>query len=450
MATLNRSLLVKLIAAFWLVSISGIVIVVFLAGRVSQREFNRFVSDVQYQGLVDNLETYYGEHGNFTGAEYLLESAQQQAKNWMAREYMVIDLEGNVLLSLTQRLPPGKPSPDLANIGIPITANDLMVARLIPIRAPRNPQEVAQENLQRIYIDLAIGAVTATLLALLFGWVIARNITRPLRELNVMTQSIAQGDLEKKVAISTKDEIGALAASFNAMVASLKRSRDLRRQMTADIAHELRNPLSIILGHTEALSEGVLPPEPETLDIIYDEARHLSRLVDDLRTLSLSESGELLLQRRFSAPQELLEHSAAAFSARAAEKGVAIQVEAAPNLPLIDIDVERMGQVLLNLLDNSLKHTPSGGSINLAAAALDDTVEISVQDSGSGIPPEDLPLVFERFYRGKQSRLQDGSGLGLAISKALVELHGGQISAQSELGQGTKICIYLPINKGTG
>ena len=447
MLTIRRSILIKLILAFWAMSISGIVIIALLAGRVSSQEFNRFASDAQYQGLINSLESYYGEHESFNGAGYLLEAAQQKAQAGQAREYLVIDQTGNILLSLVQRLPPGKPSPDLANIGFPIVVKNETVARLIPMRPPRNNSDIAAENIQRINSSLLMGGIAVTVLALLFGWLMARNIIRPLRELNAATQSIAQGDLEKQVEISTRDEIGALAASFNAMTASLKRSRDLRRQMTADIAHELRNPLSIILGHTEAMSEGVLPATHETLDIIYDEAKHLSRLVDDLRTLSLSESGELHLQRGPVTPAEIIERSASAYARHAADKGVTIQIEAAPDLPPVDVDVERIGQVLANLLDNSLKHTAPGGSIRLSALSSTDVVEILVRDSGSGIPSEDLPYVFDRFYRGKQAsnRLQDGSGLGLAISRALVELHGGHISVESGAGQGTTISIHLPI-----
>jgi signal transduction histidine kinase len=300
---------------------------------------------------------------------------------------------------------------------------------------------MAGDNIRRVNSNLFIGVLVVTLLALLFGWFMARNIIRPLRDLNAATQAIAQGDLDRQVTISTRDEIGTLAASFNIMTASLKRSRDLRRQMTADIAHELRNPLSIILGNAEAISEGVLPASSQTLEIIYDEAKHLSHLVDDLRTLSLSESGELHLMRSAVSPAELLEHSASAHAIHAAERGVTLRVEAALDLPELNVDVERIGQVLNNLLDNSLKHTAAGGEIVLAAIKIGDFLELSVQDNGSGIPLAELPFVFERFYRGKQSvgRIQDGSGLGLAISKALVELHGGVIFVESEPGQGTKI-----------
>jgi signal transduction histidine kinase len=450
MSLLKRSLLARLILAFWVVSISGIAIIALLAGRVSQREFDRFVKDTQqYQDVVDKLATYYSEHGSFSGAGYLLEEAQRQSQSQPPREYIVVDMSGKVLLAADEKRLSKMISPELLGRGVPIVVNDQVVARLIPLipfPPPKSFNEIASENLRRINTNLFIGAGFATLLALLLGWIIARTITRPLRELNAAAQSIAHGDLENRVDISTRDEIGTLAASFNSMVASLKKSRDLRRQMTADIAHELRNPLSIILGHAEALSEGVLPPDPETLHIIYDEARHLSRLVEDLRTLSLSEAGELPLQRSPASPKEILDRAATAYATRATEKGIHLEVEASTDLPAIDVDVERISQVIFNLLDNSLKYTPTGGRVRLRASAADGWVDMKVQDNGSGIPADELPLVFERFYRGKQSseRAHDGSGLGLAISRTLVELHQGQITIESENQQGVTVTLRFP------
>ncbi len=450
-ARLRGSLLLKLILAFWVVSISGIVIVALLAGRVSQLEFTRYIRENHYQGLVDDLSNYYTEKHNFSGAGYLLAEAQV-LNTGGTREFLVVDTDGNILLSQVSHIPPGLPSPDFIKFGFPINSGGQVVAYLIPLRPPRSQSESASDNIQRINLNLFIGVLATTLIALFFAWLIARNIIRPLRDLNEATQAIAQGDLGKQVSITTHDEIGALAKSFNQMTSSLKRSRDLRRQMTADIAHELRNPLSIILGNAEALSEGVLPATPETLAIIYDEAKHLSRLVDDLRTLSLSESGEMLLQRSLADPQEIIERCAAANAMRVEVLGLSMRVELEANLPQVNVDVARILQVLANLVDNSLKHTPAGGWIVLSAKTSYSNypagcqVCISVADSGSGIQLEDLPYVFDRFYRGKQSagRVQDGSGLGLAISRALVELHGGQISAESQPGYGTLITIRLP------
>ena len=448
MRKLKSSLLLKLILAFWLVSILGIATVAFLAGRVSQLEFSRFFNESRYQSLVDDLATYYSTNGNVTNAGYLLEGAQSQL-GLPTNEFLVVDLGGNVLLARAQHIPPGLPSPDFTRFGFPIIANGRVVAYLIPMRPPRSQADSLGDILQRLNLNLFLGVIFATLIALLFGWIMARNMIKPLRDLNEVTQAIAQGDLERQVVITSRDEIGTLATSFNQMIVSLKRSRDLRRQMTADIAHELRNPLSIILGNAEALSEGVLPATPETLDIIYDEAMHLSRLVDDLRTLSLSESGELHLQRGPASPKDIIERSALAFGMRISEKGLTIQTSAAPDLPNINVDVERILQVLANLVDNSLKHTARGGAIQLSAISEGTDVIISVQDNGSGIQPDDLPFIFDRFYRGKQSqaRIKDGSGLGLAISRAMVELHGGRIAVESQPEKGTKFIITLPAVK---
>ncbi len=457
MKVFKSSLLPRLILAFWVVSLAGIVIVSLLAGRASQLEFNRFANDTRYQGVVDKLGGYYQKTGSFSGAGYILEEAQNSGSG-SKREFIVVDPDGNILLSLAQHIPPGLPSPDFIRFGFPIENNGHVIGYLIPMRPPRSPLDSGTENLQRINLNLVIGAIVALLIALIFGWLLARNIMRPLRDLNHVTQAIAHGDLEKTVRINSRDEIGALADSFNSMIGSLKRSRDLRREMTADIAHELRNPLSIILGHSEAISEGVLPATPETLEIIYDEAKHLSRLVEDLRTLSLSESGELHLERSPVKPEELLEHSSAAYAIRAAEKGITIRIDPGTEpLPLIDVDFERMNQVMSNLVDNALKHTASGGLIVLSAKHLEvekkdrkikiEMIELAVEDNGNGIQPADLPHIFDRFYRGSKTspRIQDGSGLGLAISRALIELHGGSINAESEIGKGTRISIHLPM-----
>jgi signal transduction histidine kinase len=217
--------------------------------------------------------------------------------------------------------------------------------------------------------------------------------------------------------------------------------------MTADIAHELRTPLSIILGHTEALRDGVIPSTPETHSLLHDEAVRLNRLVDDLRTLSLADAGELSLNRRPTAPGGLLERAAALHAPRLQQKDITLRTEIAPALPAIDVDPDRMAQVLNNLLDNAARHTPAGGQITCRAAANTlSCVHLSISDSGPGIAPADLPFIFERFYRADKSRQHDanGSGLGLAIAKSIVEAHGGRMWAESQPGSGAAFWIELP------
>jgi signal transduction histidine kinase len=220
--------------------------------------------------------------------------------------------------------------------------------------------------------------------------------------------------------------------------------------MTADIAHDLRTPMSVIMGYTESLMDGRLRGSQETYEILHQEARHLSHLIEDLRLLSLADAGELPLIKRPVPPQALLERVALAHMPQAEESGVAIRVEDGQDLPMVEMDPERMTQVLGNLVSNALRHTPDGGTISLAAKKLDDShLVMTVQDTGSGIPTEDLPHVFERFFRGDRVRQRNGSsGLGLAIARSIVDAHKGTITAESQEGQGTTFKIVLPINVG--
>jgi signal transduction histidine kinase len=216
--------------------------------------------------------------------------------------------------------------------------------------------------------------------------------------------------------------------------------------MTADIAHDLRTPLSIILGHSEALSEGVLPPSSETYHVLHEEAKRLSRMVEELRTLSLAEAGELDLVLRPVSVEDLLARTVAAYGPQAEKKGVELTMDASHDLPDIEVDPDRMAQVLDNLMSNALRFTPEGGRVQLSASAYRGQVQLIVEDDGSGIPAEDIPYIFTRFYRGDNARSgQEGSsGLGLPIARSIVEAHGGQISAESERGQGMRFIVRLP------
>jgi signal transduction histidine kinase len=257
---------------------------------------------------------------------------------------------------------------------------------------------------------------------------------------------MATGELEQQVVVRSRDELGELAAAFNQMSADLARASELRRQMTADIAHDLRTPLTVITGYLESLRDGVLQPSPARFDTIYNEAQQLQRLVEDLRTLSLADAGELPLNRQLVSPQELLEGLVAAYKHQAERQSIALHWQAEPGLPAINVDADRMMQVLSNLVSNALRYTPAGGQIALTAAQRGAGVQLTVQDNGAGIAREALPHIFERFYRGDPARQQhDGeSGLGLAIARSIVEAQGGTIAVQSALGAGTTFTIMLP------
>jgi signal transduction histidine kinase len=304
---------------------------------------------------------------------------------------------------------------------------------------------LAERYLSRTLRASGYAAVGASAAALLLAILLASTLTRPLRELTAATKAVAQGDLQHQVPVRSKDELGELAASFNQMSADLAQATALRRQMTADIAHDLRSPLTAISGFVEAMRDGVLKPTPARFEAMYTETQRLRRLVDDLRTLSLADAGELPMDRQAVPPRMLLERLAAVQRHRADEQEVAITIQTEPNTPDVHVDQDRMAQVLGNLIDNALRYTPPGGEITLGARARGAATLLTVHDTGAGIPPEHLPRVFDRFYRGDSARSIDGaeSGLGLAIAKAIVEAHGGAISVESTPGAGTTFTIAL-------
>jgi two-component system OmpR family sensor kinase/two-component system sensor histidine kinase BaeS len=268
-----------------------------------------------------------------------------------------------------------------------------------------------------------------------------RRLAVPIGDLMEAAGRVAEGDYSARVAERGPREVRALARAFNAMAARLQSNEATRRNLLADVTHELRTPLTVIQGGLEGLLDGVYPRDDAHLAPILDETRVLSRLVDDLRMLALAESGALKLQKEPTDVAVLLSEAAASFRAQAAAQSVALSVDAPSDLPLLDLDPERMRQVLSNLIANALRYTPAGGAIRVRAAGGDTSVSVSVSDTGVGIPPEDLPHIFDRFYKSGDSR---GMGLGLAIAKNLVAAHGGEIAAHSEPGRGTTIRFTLP------
>ncbi len=284
-----------------------------------------------------------------------------------------------------------------------------------------------------------------------------RNIAAPLSNLMQASDRVAAGDLSVRVPVSARGEFAELSSSFNHMVEELSLADRRRRNLTADVAHELRTPLQIIQGNLEGLVDGVYQPTPEHLEATLAETRLLARLVEDLRVLSQAEGGQLPMQWEIIDAGELLNDVATSFTGQAQAAAVNLTV-AAPSQastqasvggPVLRLrgDYGRLEQVLGNLLANAIRHTPAGGVVTLKGEGGPLGVRLTVGDTGEGIPPEDLPYVFDRFWRADRARTHSagaGSGLGLAIARQLVQAHGGTIDVQSTLGQGTTFIIDLP------
>ena len=445
-----RSITLKMVLAFLGIALVSIVLIVLLARWNTGTEFSRFVTDRRGADLVISLEDYYRATGSWEGVDiYFGVNINPQAQdNQPPREsfFTLTDRNGQVVFA-----GPGfhageqVPQTELER-GLSIEVDGEKVGTLVMGRIPfeRNPRE--EEFIQRTNLMLLYSALGASIVALLLGIFLSRTLTRPIRELTEATRAVAEGNLGLQVPLRSKDELGRLAESFNTMSSDLARSTEARKQMTADIAHELRTPLSLIIGHAEAVHDGVLPPSKENFEIIREEALRLEHLVDDLRTLSLADAGELSINPQPVSPQKLLNDLQATYQHIASQKKVKIQLDAASDIPMLNIDPGRMTQVLTNILDNALQHTPEGGQINLSARSVQNGVELSIQDSGPGIEGEDVNRIFERFYRTDSARHRDngGSGLGLAIARSIVDMHKGNIWAESKPGQGLKIVIRFP------
>jgi signal transduction histidine kinase len=306
---------------------------------------------------------------------------------------------------------------------------------------------------ERIFIDesqrsLMIAAAVSALVALGLGFLLGSLITKPMQQLAFSAQKIADGDLSQRVKNSSNDEVGEVAMAFNSMAEQLEKKEKSRKQLLADVAHELRNPLSIVQGNLEAWLDGVIAPTPGQIASVYDETVLLNRLITDLRELSLAEAGQLKLHREQTDLMELIAAEVTAFQARSQEKGILLDLAVAGGLPSLTIDRDRIKQVMHNLLENALRFTPPGGKISVKAEqTADKKVEVSVADTGTGIEVDDLPHVFDHFYKGDKSRqrIHGNAGIGLALVKNYVELHGGRVWVDSKLGKGSNFHFTLPV-----
>ncbi len=445
-----RSLAVKLTLAFLVVGIAGAVLVSLISIQRTRLEFDRFVSERRDNSAVaDLLFGYYLETGSWEGLDNWLRS--DPSLGFFGRRILLADSQNNVVYSA---LPEHyvRNLEDLETLaGTPILHNDRLVGTLY-LRAPPNlegaPSRFSPESffLRSVSQATGLAALIAALLALALGILLARALTRPLKELTAASGEVAAGNLGMQVEVESKDEIGELAASFNLMSKDLARASSLRRQMTADIAHDLGTPLTVLRGYTDGLRDGTIEGGQELYTALNEEVAHLQHLVEDLRTLSLADAGELTLSMRAVDPRALLERVGLAHVVAARQKGVDLRIDAAETLPSVQVDVERMTQVLNNLVSNALRFT-AHGQIVLSASAGSRAITLHVTDSGTGIPPEDLDNIYDRFFKVDRSRhreSQSQSGLGLAIARAIVELHRGTIRADSTLGQGTRFSIQLP------
>ena len=443
-----NKLWVKLSLAFALVMLVGIAAVGVLANYQLSTGFHRYMSQNQVDlHLVPALQAYYRQHGDWDGVEIIFQQrhGQGQGKGRGSPHHVLADARGRVVYDETGDYT-GTLTKSQRRQSLPIEVNGEKVGYLLISAGNSGTGGPAQAFLSLIKRSLLQAGLAAGLLGILLGLIIARHLSEPLSRLAQAARALSQGDLSQRVPVSGSDEVAEVMTAFNDMAAALQRSETLRQNMIADIAHELRTPLSVIQGNLQAMLDGVYPLTVEEIAQVYDETLLLNRLVSDLRALTLAEAGQLHLNLVPVSPSELLQDVAEAFRESAREREIELKVEIDSSLPQVFADPDRIRQVLANLVGNALRHTPAHGSITLAARKVGDMVEFSVSDTGPGLGPDEKAHVFERFWRADASRSRDGggSGLGLTIAQYLVEAHGGEIGVESEPGQGARFWFTLP------
>jgi len=444
-----HSLRFRLIAAFTLVILVTIGTVFFLINQATQSEIRRFgerVDQMRADRIGVELSHYYSRQGDWRG----IQSFVEQWGNIYGQQIILTDANGMVVADSKEDLLGKLYEPDSPGrlILSPRQAGAIGTLYITPKSSP----EVDFTSLQILFKAIGRffiwGGLIAIAIALIMTFFLSRRILGPIQTLTSTARRLGQGDLSQRVESHDKSEVGELAQTFNSMASDLERAEQLRRNITADVAHELRTPLSNIQGYLEAVQDGVIKPDGDTIHSLLEEAALLSRLVDDLQELSLAEAGELKLVCQAENITELINLTVSSVQPQVATKGLSISVNLPDRLPPANIDRHRISQVLRNLLENAVAHT-TGGDITVTAAQKGSWLEISVADTGEGIPAEDLPNIFERFYRVDKSRTRatGGSGLGLTIARRLVEAHGGTIQVQTEPGKGSRFSFTVPVFK---
>lgn len=456
---MKRSLKIRLILTYAAVALVTVLVALLFVRFRSGQSLRNLVIDQQVEEMSVLVENYYENNQAMdgfvyyylsttlrSGADSLFSPPPKDSNPEDIRGIRgLVDKEGRTLLPM-QNLSVGVFVPDHWLKGArAVEVDGELVAWILIDEKSLELSLSEQAFMDQVNLAIAIAAGAGILTAIIIGILLAAGILKPIRRLTQASEQMAQGALGQQVEVTSKDEIGRLSESFNRMSRDLARADADRKRLTADITHDLSTPLQIISGYIEMYENGDVSLNPQQLGIIKTELDNLKRLVGDLTVLTQAEGGGIEILLNPVAPDELLERIAQAFQPIASEQGVDLQLNLDKNLVMINVDEGRMLQVLKNLMENALRHTPAGGTVTLASK-VGEQVELSVADDGEGITPEELPLIFERFYQTDKARTgsKGKMGLGLAICKALVELQGASIRAESAgVGQGTKLTVTI-------
>lgn len=400
-------------------------------------------------GLVDELSAYYAEHGSWNGVEdFMLQSHISFAfAPELNLAISLVDDKGKVILGFKKdRTLDGEQITGT----LPVVVNGQQEGEIALVRLRLPPPNNGQNGVAffRRVIDILLFLLAVTgIFSVIFGILVSRTLTRPLNRLAQAARGLGSRNLSLRARVEGTTEVADLARAFNEMADGLEKGEMLRRNLVADVAHELRTPLSVLQGNLRAILDDVYPMSKTEIVKLYEQTRLLGRLVNDLHELSQAEAKQLPLNLSTVDAAQLVRDQAETFGGLAEQAGVALKIDVPETSLPIRIDSARLSQIIGNLIMNALSHTPSGGSITVQAKPAGEMLTLSVQDTGDGIDSKHMPFIFERFYRADPSRAREtgGAGLGLAIARALVEAQGGSLQAESAgTGQGSTFLIRLP------
>ena len=444
----------RLILAFALVVLVAIATMVVIATTSAAGEVRMFMAGGGMMGLdalAQDLQEYYQQFGSWAGVEVLL--ADYRAGHGMMMGNGGIHLrladEGYRVVADNQAEPQGSLSSLERTNAYQLTGTDGKVIGYLVASGAGGNSNAERVLLQRLLRASLVAAGVAGGLALLLAMALSYRLLRPVAALTQAAAHMANGDLTQRVDSAGKDELATLGKAFNAMAASLQQSQQARRAMTSDIAHELRTPIAVQRAHLEALQDGIYPLTVENLQPVLESTELLTRLVEDLRTLALADAGELGLTFAPVDLSALVGRVVERFRPEAEKRQLNLVYQAEPSGQAVqaEVDAGRVEQILNNLLSNGLRYTPQGGSLTLMLLMQDGRAQLSLADTGQGIPLEALPHLFERFYRVDRSRSRQlgGTGLGLAIARQLALAHGGELTAANRPQGGAVFTLTLPL-----
>ena len=467
-----KSLQFRLIVAFTLtltLTLGSVGALVSLQAAEESKRFETSSQEFRVGRVHRMIASHYEENREWDGIQPSLE----QAGSFFGRRFVVTNSEGTVVADSHKRGGKGRwglgrhsrtSSMAIEVEGHPVgflvsgpgrfdTPGDGDQPTEPPVSLPPPLEEANEPPISRI-----TGAVNKSLLwtgligavgGILVMSFVSRRILAPVHALSGAARQLGQGDLAQRVPSSGPAELRNLSDTFNTMAENLEAAEQQRRSLTADVAHELRTPLSNIQGYLDAVNDGLLEPDEATINTLRQQAAHLVALVEDLRLLALAEAGSLALHIQLESMRDLLQESVEAFRPRADAEGISLTLAAPDDLPSADLDRTRISQVVGNLLENAIVNTPEGGVVAISAFQEDETIAVSIADTGTGIAPEDLDRIFDRLYRvdASRARTTGGAGLGLTIARHLVLAHGGTITVDSIAGQGSTFTFTLPLNR---